>query len=148
MTREQELVQRFRRGDGVRDAMFGLAGGWTATELKGLRLSDAAFAALVEGLGDPHPRVRWWCIQLLDHVADERAVAAIIPLLDDPVPRVRRNAAHALGCVACKPGWSGPLDPGAVRTLECLATSDENARVRRDAGMSLTATLGRCASAS
>ena len=128
MTREQELVQRFRRGDGVREAMFGLAGGWTATELKGLRLSDPAFDALVEGLGDPHPKVRWWCIQLLDHVADERAIAAIIPLLDDPVPRVRRNAAHALGCGACKPEWSGTLDAATVHTLERLATSDENAR--------------------
>jgi HEAT repeat protein len=148
VTREQELVQRFRRGDGVREAMFGLAGGWTATELKGLRLSDPAFDALVEGLGDPHPKVRWWCIQLLDHVADVRAIAAIIPLLDDPVPRVRRNAAHALGCGACKPEWSGTLDATTVHTLERLATSDENARVRRDASITLNATLGRCASAS
>ncbi len=148
MTHEQALVQRFRRTDGVRDAMFGLAGGWTATELKDVRLSDAAFAALVEGLQDPHPRVRWWCIQLLDHVADERAIAAISPLLDDPVPRVRRNAAHALGCVACKPEWTGTLDAATVAKLEHLAASDENARVRRDARFTLAATLGRCASAS
>jgi HEAT repeat protein len=148
MTPEQELVQRFRHGSGVRDAMFGLAGGWTATELKGVRLSDAAFDALVEGLGDPHPRVRWWCIQLLDHVADERAVSAIVPLLDDPVARVRRNAVHALGCVPCKPDWSGRLDATTVGTLERLATSDENARVRRDAAITLTATMGRCVSAS
>ena len=78
-------------------------------------------------------RVRWWCIQLLDHVADERAIAAISPLLDDPVPRVRRNAAHALGCVACKPEWNGTLDAATVAKLEHLAASDENARVRRDA---------------
>lgn len=148
VTHEQDLVQRFRRTDGIRDAMFGLAGGSTATELKDVRLSDAAFTALVEGLQDPHPRVRWWSIQLLDHVADERAIAAISPLLDDPVPRVRRNAAHALGCVACKPEWTGTLDAATVAKLEHLAASDENARVRRDARFTLAATLGRCASAS
>ena len=75
-------------------------------------------------------------------------IAAISPLLDDPVPRVRRNAAHALGCVACKPEWNGTLDAETVAKLEHLAASDENARVRRDARFTLAATLGRCASAS
>ena len=138
MTHEQSLVQRFRRNDAVRDAMFGLAGGWTATELKGVRLSDAAFAALVEGLQDPHPRVRWWCIQLLDHVSDERAIAAISPLLDDPVPRVRRNAAHALGCVACKPEWTGDLPGTTTARLAELARDDPNAKVRAESWWALS----------
>jgi HEAT repeat protein len=138
MTREQDLVQQFRGdGDAIREAMFELAGGWSATVLREAVLTDAAFAALVEGLADPHPRVRWWCITLLDHVPDIRAVAAIEPLLDDPVARVRRNAAHALGCLACKPDWCGALAPETVTKLEALATSDENARVRRDASIAL-----------
>ena len=92
---------------------------------------------MVEGLSDPHPRVRWWCISLLDHAPDPRAIAAIEPLLDDPVPRVRRNAAHALGCLACKPEWCGAVAPETVAKLEALAASDENARVRRDASIAL-----------
>jgi HEAT repeat protein len=138
VNREQELVQQFRGdGDAIREALLELAGGWSATVLREATLTDAAFAALVEGLSDPHPRVRWWCISLLDHVPDIRAIAAIEPLLDDPVPRVRRNAAHALGCLACKPEWRGAVAPEAVTKLEALAVSDENARVRRDASIAL-----------
>jgi HEAT repeat protein len=138
VTREQDLVQQFRGdGDAIRESMLELAGGWSATVLREAVLTDAAFAALVEGLSDPHPRVRWWCITLLDHVPDIRAIAAIEPLLDDPVPRVRRNAAHALGCLACKPGWCGTLAPETVTKLEALAAHDENARVRRDASIAV-----------
>ena len=138
MTREQELVQQFRGdGDAIREAMLELAGGWSATVLREAQLTDAAFAALVEGLSDPHPRVRWWSITLLDHAPDLRAISAIEPLLDDPVPRVRRNAAHALGCLACKPEWCGTVALETVAKLEALATSDENARVRRDASIAL-----------
>ena len=124
-------------GDAIREAMFELAGGWSATVLRDAKLTDAAFAALVEGLSDPHPRVRWWCISLLDHAPDVRAIAAIEPLLDDPVPRVRRNAAHALGCLTCKPDWCGTVAPETVHKLEQLAEFDENARVRRDASIAL-----------
>jgi HEAT repeat protein len=138
VTREQELVQQFRGdGDAIREAMLELAGGWSATVLRDAKLTDAAFEALVEGLSDPHPRVRWWCISLLDHVPDIRAIGAIEPLLDDPIPRVRRNAAHALGCLACKPEWCGAVAPGTVAKLEALAAHDENARVRRDASIAL-----------
>jgi HEAT repeat protein len=60
-------------------------------------------------------------------------VRAIANLLDDDVPRVRRNAAHALGCVACKPQWSGVLPACVVEQLERLAASDPNAKVRNEA---------------
>jgi HEAT repeat protein len=81
--------------------------------------------------------VRWWCVTILDHIPDPRAIEAILPLLDDPVPRVRRNTAHALGCVLCKPEWCGILDPAALAKLEHRAANDENARVRRDATIAL-----------
>src|SRR5262249_40018576 len=107
MTTEREAVQWFARRDHQVDALRALTGGLTATHLRSARLSDAAFAAVVEGLADPNPRVRWWCLQVLDHVPDGRAIPFVASALDDPVPRVRRNAAHALGCFACKPEWDG-----------------------------------------
>src|SRR5262245_29910608 len=126
MTPEQTLVQGFADPTSVLVSMHGLAGGITTTKLRAARLTDAAFDALVEGLRDPHPRVRWWCIQVLDHVPDPRALTAIAELLDDPVPRVRRNAAHALGCVVCKPEWEGVLPDGAAAKLARLASDDPN----------------------
>ena len=52
-------------------------------------------------------------VELVDRsahsVACKTSAIAIVPVLDDPVPRVRRNAADALGCVACKPTWNGRL---------------------------------------
>ena len=54
-----------------------------------VRVDDTTIDALARGLGDPNPVVRWWCVQLLDHVPDERGIDLIVPLLDDPVPRVK-----------------------------------------------------------
>ena len=114
-----------------------LVGGVTATELRTARVSDAAFDALVDGLTDPNPRVRWWCIQLLDHVPDHRAIEPIAAMLDDPIPRVRRNAAHALGCTACKPEWSGGLPAKARAKLTAVANGDPNPKVRAAASLAL-----------
>ncbi len=137
MTPEQLLVQQFgRRGHEV-EALRGVAGGVTATHLRRAQLTPAAFDAVLEGLADSNPRVRWWCVQVLDHVADPRAVEAIASLLDDPVPRVRRNAAHALGCVACKPQWSGALPPQVTEKLIGLATQDPNMKVRNEVALAL-----------
>ena len=118
-------------------AMRALVGGVTATELKSVTVSDTVLQALSAGVSDPDSRVRWWAIQLLDHIADPRAVQAIVPALRDPVPRVRRNAAHALGCINCKPGWDGRLPPDAHATLATLAASDPNAKVRCEAQRAL-----------
>lgn len=138
MTPEQALVQQF----GVRglelDALSGLAGGVTATHLRRVALTDAALAAVTEGLGDPNPRVRWWSIQVLDHVPDRRAISAIAIMLNDPIPRVRRNAAHALGCVACKPDWAAGLPTDVTEALTRLAENDPNAKVRSEAAIALS----------
>jgi hypothetical protein len=138
MTLEQFLVQQFgQRGNEV-EALRGLAGCVTATYLREAQLTPAAFDAVVDGLADKNPRVRWWCVQVLDHVPDPRAVEAIANLLDDPVPRVRRNAAHALGCVACKPEWSGTLPPQVIEKLIGLAAQDPNMKVRSEAAYALS----------
>jgi hypothetical protein len=137
VTREKDLVQLFAVRGRELEAMRGLAGGVTATHLRTATLSKASFDALVQGLADRQPKIRWWCIQLLDHVADDRALSAIVSALDDPVPRVRRNAAHAFGCVACKPRWDRRLPSGALDRLSALAADDPNQKVRREAATAL-----------
>jgi len=134
---ERELVQQLASKIHRVAAMRALVGGVTATELRNVKVNDRAFAALRDGVGDPNPQVRWWCIQLLDHVADTRAIAAVARALDDPVPRVRRNAAHALGCVACKPDWQGSLPPQITAALARLANGDPNPKVRTEAQRAL-----------
>jgi HEAT repeat protein len=138
MTPEQELVRPFGERGREMQALQGLAGGVTATHLRTAVLTEAAFAAVTEGLADPNPRIRWWCVQLLDHVPDERAVTAVADLLDDPVPRVRRNAAHALGCLACKPDWSEALPADVSARLARIALDDPNEKVRREAAFALS----------
>jgi len=135
--REDELVQLLRVPEQRFDAIRALVGGLTSTELRRASPSEAAVQALIDGLGDPNPRVRWWCVQLLDHIPDERVLGALVPVLDDPVPRVRRNAAHALGCVLCKPAWSGELPSSVIERLTDMAANDDNAKVRDEAGRAL-----------
>jgi HEAT repeat protein len=134
---EREMVQWFGRRDRQLDALRVLTGGVTATHLRKAQLTDAAFDAVIEGLTDPNPRIRWWCVQVLDHVPDTRSIIVIASALDDPVPRVRRNAAHALGCVACKPDWDGVVPVGVLDRLSQMATTDENDKVRREATYAL-----------
>lgn len=106
-----------------------------AVQLFRIRVRDA----LLAGVADPHPQVRWWSIQLLDHLADPSVVPALSAALDDPVPRVRRNAAHALGCRVGKPSGDG-VNPGAVNArLAVMAASDPNAKVRAEAARALEA---------
>jgi hypothetical protein len=89
---------------------------------------------LVLALQHPNPRVRFDCLALLDHLADESCFDAMIEATRDPVPRVRRMAAHALGCVRCK-GSSVPSDIAHV--LIALALSDPSWRVRCESSLSL-----------
>lgn len=100
--RPGELVALFAYKSHRLRAITALVGGLTATELRRVRLTDASRAALLGGLRHTNPKVRWWCLQLLDHVGDERCFEQIIPALDDPVPRVRKMAEHALECERCK----------------------------------------------
>lgn len=133
-----DLVQRLAdKGERV-EAMRALMGGVTATELRSIRrLPDDVLAALVAGLHDTHPPVRYWCVQLLDHVPDERALAAVAQLLDDPVDRVRRVAVHALGCAACKPTADAGVPRELLDRLRVIAAGDPSAKVRREAELAL-----------
>jgi HEAT repeat protein len=140
---EAQLVQALAGKTTRLDAMRALVGGVTATELKSVTVSDTVLQALSNGVADSDPRVRWWSIQLLDHVADPHAVQAIIPALHDPVPRVRRTAAHALGCATCKPDWDGRLSDYAHATLATLAASDPNPKVRSEAQWALACRSAR-----
>lgn len=86
------------------DVITSLVGGLTATELRHVTVSAEAKAALIRGLKHRNSKIRWWCIQLMVHIADESYLA---PLLDaaynDPTPKNRRHAIHALACEKCKP---------------------------------------------
>jgi HEAT repeat protein len=142
VTPEQELVERFADRTQVVAVLQALYGTLKGTQMRSVRLPPATLDALAAGVGHPHPRVRWWCIQVLDHCDDPAAVVAVVPALDDPVPRVRRNAAHALGCVICKPAWDGSLPPGTLDRLVAMAESDPNAKVRATARHSLACRAG------
>lgn len=137
MTSQKELVEQLcSKADRLR-AMRALMGAVNARDLRSVELTEAAFAALVAGLSHSNPQVRWWSVQLLDHCPDPRSVDAIAPLLDDPVPRVRRNAAHALSCIVCKPSWTGQLAESVIERLSAMAHSDPNAKVRAEATAAL-----------
>jgi HEAT repeat protein len=89
---------------------------------------------LVVALRHPNPRVRFDCLALLDHLADESCFEAMIEATRDPVPRVRRTAVHALGCVRCK----GPCVPSDIApVLIALALSDPSWTVRCESALSL-----------
>ena len=133
MTPEEQLVERLATKADRLYVMRSLLGAVNTSELRAVEVTEGALVALIGGLGHRHPRVRWWCIQMLDHCPDRRAIEAIVPLLDDAVPRVRRNAAHALGCAPCKPSWDGILSAATFERLTEMALRDPNAKVRCEA---------------
>ena len=135
--RENDLVRLLAVPSQRVMAIRELVGGVGATELRQANPSSHAMQALIDGLGNSNPQVRWWCVQLIDHLADKHALDALVPVLDDPVPRVRRNAAHALGCGACKPTWDGQLAASVITKLTAMSLSDPNAKVREEARRSL-----------
>jgi HEAT repeat protein len=130
----EELVGLFADKTQRNAAIVALVGGLTATELRRVKLTPEARAALITGLRHPNSKVRWWCIQLMDHVADESYAE---PLLEaartDPTPKNRRHAIHALTCEVCKPARR-PLDVDVRAELSEIATTDTDLSVR---GMAL-----------
>jgi len=118
-------------------AAIALLGGITAAELRKVQLTEAAKEALIAGLKHPNSKIRWWCIQYMDHVADERYLQ---PLLDsaktDPTPKNRRHAIHALTCDICKPERCS-LDIDIRTELATIAETDSDESVRAMASQEL-----------
>jgi HEAT repeat protein len=121
-------------------AIVELVGAINAGDLRHARVRPEARAALIAGLDHPNALVRWWCLQLMDHLADESYLEPILAKFSDPVAKVRRHAVHALGCAACKPERT-PLRLEIEPALRALAERDPDARVREEARQAL-ATLG------
>jgi hypothetical protein len=89
---------------------------------------------LVAGLRHPNPRVRYECLELLDHLADDSCLLPMIEATADPVPRVRRVAVHALGCRRCKPEM---LCDDLMGVFAPIALADPAWRVRFEAVTSI-----------
>jgi hypothetical protein len=125
-----QLVDLFADKTQRNAAIVALIGGITATELRKVKVSEAAKQALIAGLKHRNSKVRWWCIQLMDHVADERY---LLPLLDaahtDSTPKNRRHAIHALTCQICKPDRCA-LDIDIRSELAKIAEQDSDQSVR------------------
>ena len=131
---------------------------------------------ILPALNHPNPKVRYACLGLLDHLADETCVPAIVASIADPVPRVRRMAVHAVGCQRCKPTalctdltsvllqvaehdpvWrvrqeaviallGQPETHRVLESLDRLATDDPHAEVRKQAGWCASILRGEPAS--
>jgi hypothetical protein len=92
--------------------------------------------ALLSGVDDPNPRIRFGVAQAMDHFADARCAEPLRRMLGDPVPRVRWAALHSLSCEACK---LAPIAANGdlVELVVELALSDPSIRVRRVAAYAL-----------
>jgi len=110
-------------------------------ESRGKPLAWPKLEALIGGLEHPRPKVRRFCLELLDTHPDPRAVPHVLACLDDEVPRVRWHAVHALGCDFCKAGASF-LDEGVRERLREVAERDPSEKVRTEARMHLARDTG------
>lgn len=98
----RELVDMLAYKRHTNPAIIALIGGLHGKEMREAVLSEAALEALVWGLKHPNPRVRRGCLQLMDHVGDERCFPHILRAFDDEEPKVRALARHAMECDKCK----------------------------------------------
>ena len=133
-----DLVDAFADPKRRYQAILDLVGAINANDLRRVTVAPEARAALIAGLDHPNAKVRWWCLQLMDHLADESYIEPILTKLSNPVAKVRRHAIHALCCGVCKPN----RQPLAVRIegalLQALET-DPDLRVREEARQGLQA---------
>ena len=132
MTRYSELIEAFADAKRRNPAIIALVGAINASDLRRVQVSPEAKAALVAGLDHPNAKVRWWCLQLMDHLADESYLEPILSKLSDPVAKVRRHAVHTLSCAVCKPNRQAlaiDIEGALRRTLE----TDPDVRVREEA---------------
>ena len=129
-----ELVNRLAYKEGRNQTIIDLVGAINARDLAKVKLRPEAKEALIAGLKHRNAKVRWWCLQLMDHVADESFIPFVLPLLHDPVGKVRKHAVHVLTCDICKPDRCGlELSQEIMERLEKVALEDEDIRVRNEA---------------
>lgn len=114
------------------ERLIELHGKTPARDFPNLRASGAASVDLLsEGaLKHPNPRIRWQCLQLLDHLANDASYGVFVAALQDPVPRVRKHAIHGLSCDRCK---ENPLCDDVVGPLTERALGDPSAKLRLEA---------------
>lgn len=125
-----QLVDLFADKKQRNAAIVALIGGLTATELRRVKVSQVAKQALIAGLKHPNSKVRWWCIQLMDHVADETYLKPLLEAAQtDPTPKNRRHAIHAMTCEICKPGRQ-TLDVDIRSELALIAEADSDSSVK------------------
>lgn len=114
-----------------------------------VRVDDLCFAAV----SHPNPKIRWQCLQLLDHIANDTAYETFVNALRDQVVRVRKHALHALSCDRCK---EEPMCADVVGPISEVALHDSNENLRLSAVRELVLrfadprarrTLGRVAGA-
>ncbi len=126
------LIEKFSDKAVRNQAAVGLIGAINANDLRKVVLTDEARDALIHGLQHPNAKVRWWCLQYMDHLADESFIAHIIPMTKDPVGKVRRHAVHALTCDICKQDQCA-LEYDLRPLLSEIALNDPDVRVRNEA---------------
>jgi len=114
------------------EVIVALVGGITATELRKVKVSPEAKQALIDGLNHRNSKVRWWCINLMDHLADESYLPHLLNAAQtDPTPKNRRHAIHAMMCEVCKPTRQPlQLDSGLLAQIAAIAHTDGDLSVR------------------
>jgi len=131
-----DLIEQFADAATRNRAIVRLVGAINASDLRRVAVGPRVKAALVAGLDHPNAKVRWWCLQLMDHLADASYLEPIAAKLTDPVAKVRRHAIHALTCAACKPDRRRlPVD--IDERLRAVAAHDPAAKVRLEAEAAL-----------
>lgn len=136
MTSLAKLVDAFADSKRRNQAILDLVGAINANDLRRVRVSPEAKAALISGLDHPNAKVRWWCLQLMDHLADESYLEPVLSKLNDPVAKVRRHAIHALSCGACKPDRQ-VLTVQIESALRAALSTDPDQRVQEEARQAL-----------
>src|SRR5262245_52905347 len=132
MNRLGELIDALADPKRRNQAIVDLVGAINANDLRRVRVRPESRAALISGLDHPNAKVRWWCLQLMDHLADESYLEPILAKLSDPVAKFRRHAIHALRCGVLKPNRQ-PLAVRIEAALLQVLQSDPDHRVREEA---------------
>lgn len=137
-----DLIDAFADAKRRNPAIIELVGAINAGDLRRVQVRPEAKAALIAGLEHSNAKVRWWCLQLMDHLADASYLEPILSKLSDPVAKVRRHAVHALSCAVCKPNRE-TLEIDIEEALRRILDMDPDAKVREEARQGLARLIGR-----